>query len=100
MRVILDLTSLLGEGKLTEDEFKKFRQLSTGGTETIFSSIFVGLGVVCAFPLIFLLAEIGPFVFFGLIFLGLLLGGSSQQWFLLTGIYIAHQILFILYVLL
>lgn len=46
MGVILDITKLLNEGKITQTEFERYQQLSTEGTETFLSNILVGIGVI------------------------------------------------------
>lgn len=101
MRVILDLQRLLEEKKITEDEFEKFRRLSPeegkNKTETVVSSIFVGMGIVGISPNMPFIGLGGFFIFFYSAFLGLYLFRYSQQWLLLGGICVAQAIFFILY---
>lgn len=46
MKVFLDLTRLLNEGKITQAEFDKFSQLSTQNTTSLAFNLLIGFGVV------------------------------------------------------
>jgi hypothetical protein len=46
MKVTLDLTKLLEEGKITQAEFEKFSQFSSRGTASLAFNILIGFGVI------------------------------------------------------
>lgn len=92
MKVILDLAKLLEEGKITEAEYNNLKTLASRGTETIFSSIFIGMGFIGASLTVVLMTHFsGYLIFLGLaLLLGLLFARYSQQWLLLAAICVAH----------
>lgn len=86
MKVFLDLTKLLNEGKITQKEFDKLSQLSLQSTGSLAFNLFVGLGVaavVCAtfglLPTPFTAIVLGAL----LSGIGLALLTNSKNWILL-----------------
>ncbi len=90
MKVTLDLTKLLEEGKISQAEFEKLSQLSAEGTGSLAFNILVGFGVIAVSGAsLALLPTSATAIIIGLIvsIVGLLLVQSpSRQWGVLANI--------------
>jgi hypothetical protein len=90
MKVTLDLSKLLAEGKITQAEYDKFSQLSSAGTASLAFNILIGFGVVAVSAgLIALVPNATTGVVLGLIILGsgfVLFSARWTQWEILAHI--------------
>src|SRR3954447_5577152 len=90
MKVTLDLTRLLEEGKITREEHDRLRQFGAAGTGSLAFNILVGFGVVAVSAgLIALVPNAMTGIIIGLAVLGAglgLYGARLQQWEVLAHI--------------
>jgi len=92
MKVTLDLDKLLDEGKITQDEYEKFSELSAGATGSLAFNILIGFGVIAVSSAALALVPTATTAivvgFIALVIGLLLLRGGLVQWALLANIFI------------
>lgn len=92
MKVTLDLTRLLAEGKITQDEYAKLSQLAHADTGSLAFNILVGLGIIAiSAGALALLPNAGTEIVVGALLMafGLFVLASSPPWVVLANMCLA-----------